>query len=413
MTMTQKILAKKAGLREVRDGEIVMAKANLILANDITAPVSIKELEKLPDAKLSARGKTVFVLDHFTPNKDIKSAENCRMIREFARIQGIKNVYDGAAAGVEHALLPEKGFIHPGDLIIGADSHTCTYGALNAFSTGMGSTDIAAAMVTGEAWFKVPGAINIRLSGKLRRHVSGKDVILHLIGLIGVDGALNKSLEFTGNIKALSADDRFTIANMCVEAGATNGIFAPDEITSKYVSSHSGKPGIPVYPDEGCYNKSIELELSKIPLTATCPHSPSNTKPVSELKKEKINIDQVVIGSCTNGRYSDLETAAEVLRDKKVRAGIRAIVIPATPEIYGKALKNGLLGAFSDSGFIISPPTCGPCLGGFMGILADGERAVSTTNRNFVGRMGHTGSEVYLVSPYIAAKSALKGYISD
>lgn len=414
MTLTQKIIASKSGQSSVRAGQIVRASVDVALANDITAPVSIRELEKFEN-KVCDPDRVVFVLDHFTPNKDIKSAENCRFIRDFCSEHGIEKCYHGAEAGIEHALLPEQGLVLPGQLILGADSHTCTYGALNAFSTGVGSTDLAVAIKTGECWLKVPSAIKIVLAGNFRKYVSGKDLILHIIGLIGVDGAAYRSIEFCGDTQALSIDDKFTVCNMGVEAGAKNCIFPADETVTEYVQAHNmcGRPYRVFEADPDAeYEKTIYIDLSELDPVVAYPHLPSNIKSVYDAEKDRIRLDQVVIGSCTNGRYSDLEAAADILRGKKVSSHVRTIIIPATPEIYKKAIKNGLMEVFTESGCIISPPTCGPCLGGFMGILADTEKCASTTNRNFVGRMGHTGSEVYLCSPAVAAQSAVEGIIS-
>ena len=416
MTMTQKILAKHAGLETVVPGQLIRAKLDMVLGNDITSPVAINEFEKSGFDSVFDRTKISLVMDHFTPNKDIKAAKQCQQCRNFADKYDILNYYDVGNVGIEHALLPEKGLVVPSDCVIGADSHTCTYGALGAFSTGVGSTDMAAGMATGEAWFKVPTAIKFNLTGKLGKWVSGKDVILHIIGMIGVDGALYQSMEFTGEgLKSLSMDDRLCMANMAIEAGAKNGIFEVDEVTLAYVKGRNDRQFEVMKADPDAeYSRVIDIDLSEIRPTVSFPHLPENTKTIDEIAKmDKIKIDQVVIGSCTNGRYSDLETAAKVVKGKKVAKGVRAIVIPATQQIYLDALKNGLLETFIEAGMVVSAPTCGPCLGGHMGILAPGERAVSTTNRNFVGRMGDTTSEVYLASPAIAAASALTGYISD
>lgn len=415
MTMTQKILAKHAGLESVVEGQLIRAKLDMVLGNDITSPVAINEFEKIGFDGIFDKNKISLVMDHFTPNKDIKAAKQCQQCRGFADKYDIVNFYDVGEVGVEHALLPEKGLVVPSDCVIGADSHTCTYGALGAFSTGVGSTDMAAGMATGEAWFKVPSAIKFNLTGSLKKWVSGKDVILHIIGMIGVDGALYQSMEFTGEgLKSLSMDDRLCMANMAIEAGAKNGIFEVDDITLAYVKERSDRKFeiFSADPDAN-YSRVIDIDLSEIRPTVSFPHLPENTKTIDEAAKEKIKIDQVVIGSCTNGRYSDLEIAAAVVKGKRVAKGVRAIVIPATQQIYLDALKNGLLQIFVEAGMVVSAPTCGPCLGGHMGILAPHERAVSTTNRNFVGRMGDTTSEVYLASPAIAAASALTGYISD
>lgn len=413
MTMTQKILAKHAGLESVIEGQLIKAKLDMVLGNDITSPVAINEFNKNGFDNVFDKSKISLVMDHFTPNKDIKAAIQCQQCRGFAEKYDIDNFYDVGNVGIEHALLPEKGLVVPSDCVIGADSHTCTYGALGAFSTGVGSTDMAAGMATGEAWFKVPGAIKFNLTGKLGRWVSGKDVILHIIGMIGVDGALYQSMEFSGEgLKSLSMDDRLCMANMAIEAGAKNGIFEVDEITLDYVKGRTNRTFETFKADpDAVYNRVIDIDLSEIRPTVAFPHLPENTKTIDDVGE--IKIDQVVIGSCTNGRYSDLETAAAVVKGKKVAKGVRAIVIPATQQIYLDALRNGLLEIFVEAGMVVSAPTCGPCLGGHMGILAPHERAVSTTNRNFVGRMGDVTSEVYLASPAIAAASALTGYISD
>ncbi|MCI5667703.1 MAG: 3-isopropylmalate dehydratase large subunit [Oscillospiraceae bacterium] len=416
MTMTQKILAKHAGLDSVVPGQLIRAKLDMVLGNDITSPVAINEFQKNGFDSVFDRTKISLVMDHFTPNKDIKAAKQCQQCRNFADKYDIVNYYDVGNVGIEHALLPEKGLVVPSDCVIGADSHTCTYGALGAFSTGVGSTDMAAGMATGEAWFKVPSAIKFNLTGKLGKWVSGKDVILHIIGMIGVDGALYQSMEFTGEgLKSLSMDDRLCMANMAIEAGAKNGIFEVDEVTLAYVKGRTDRQFEVLKADPDAeYSRVIDIDLSTVRPTVSFPHLPENTKTIDEIAKmDKIKIDQVVIGSCTNGRYSDLETAAAVVKGKKVAKGVRAIVIPATQQIYLDALRNGLLEIFVEAGMVVSAPTCGPCLGGHMGILAPGERAVSTTNRNFVGRMGDVTSEVYLASPAIAAASALTGYISD
>ena len=412
MTMTQKILADHAGKQQVSAGEFVNCKLDLVLGNDITAPVAVNEFNKMGVGGVFDKDKIAIVPDHFTPNKDIKAAEQCKMIRSFARQQDITNYFEIGEMGIEHALLPEKGLVVSGDLVIGADSHTCTYGALGAFSTGVGSTDMAAGMATGMAWFKVPSAIKIVLTGKPSQYVTGKDIILHIIGMIGVDGALYQSMEYTGEgVAALSIDDRFTIANMAIEAGAKNGIFPVDDVTMDYVKAH-GKKAPKVYEADADaeYDRVIEINLAEVPLTVAYPHLPENTRPVSEAKD--VTIDQVVIGSCTNGHLSDLRQAAEIFKDRKIKKGIRAIIIPATQKIYLEAMHEGLFDIFIGAGCIVSTPTCGPCLGGHMGILAEGERAVATTNRNFVGRMGHPKSEVYLAGPYVAAASAINGYIS-
>ena len=411
--MTQKILADHAELPKVQAGELIEVGLDMVLGNDVTAPVAIKELSKFKDNKVFDKDKIALVPDHFTPNKDIKSAENCKCMRDYAISHDITNYFEVGCMGIEHALLPEQGVVTAGDCIIGADSHTCTYGALGAFSTGVVSTDMAAGIVTGKAWFKVPSAIKFVLTGKMKKWVSGKDVILHIIGKIGVDGALYKSMEFSGDgVKNLTMDDRFTIANMAIEAGAKNGIFPVDELTLEYIKEHSTKPYKVYEADEDAlYDEVIEINLSELEPTIAFPHLPENTRTIGETGEVKI--DQVVIGSCTNGRISDIRVAAEVIRDKKIAPGIRAIVIPATQEVYLTAIKEGLITTFVQAGCIVSTPTCGPCLGGHMGVLAAGERAVSTTNRNFVGRMGHTESEVYLASPAVAAASAITGKISS
>lgn len=413
MTMTQKILAAHAGLKEVEAGQLIEADLDLVLGNDITSPVAIKEMEKMKVDGVFDKDKIALVPDHFVPNKDIKSAEHCMCVRKFAYKNEITNYFEVGQMGIEHALLPEKGLTVAGDVIIGADSHTCTYGALGAFSTGVGSTDMAAGMATGKAWFKVPSAIKFNLVGKLNEWVSGKDVILHIIGMIGVDGALYKSMEFTGEgIKNLSMDDRFTIANMAIEAGGKNGIFPVDELAEAYIKEHSNKPYTIYEADEDAvYEAEYTIDLSALKPTIAFPHLPENTKTIDEIT-EDINIDQVVIGSCTNGRIDDLRTAAKVLKGRTVAKGIRCIVIPATQAIYMQAMEEGLLKTFIEAGAVVSTPTCGPCLGGYMGILAEGERCVSTTNRNFVGRMGHVNSEIYLASPAVAAASAVTGKIS-
>ena len=413
MTMTQKILAAHAGQREVHAGELVMARLDLVLGNDITTPVAIGEFRKFGRDKVFDREKIALVPDHFTPNKDIKAAEQCACMRSFAREQGIVNYFEvGHDCGIEHALLPEKGLVTAGDLVIGADSHTCTYGALGAFATGVGSTDMAAGMAAGETWFRVPSAIRIELTGSPCRHVGGKDLILHLIGLIGVDGARYMSLEFAGpGVASLSMDDRFAVANMAIEAGAKNGIFPVDGKTLDYLAEHGAKPP-EVYSADGDaeYERTISIDLSSLKPTVAFPHLPSNTRTIDEVGD--IPVDQVVIGSCTNGRISDMRVAAEVFRGRKVAPGVRAIVIPATQRIWLQALEEGLLKVFAEAGCVVSTPTCGPCLGGHMGILAKGERCVATTNRNFVGRMGHVESEIYLASPAVAAASAVAGRIA-
>lgn len=413
MTMTQKILAAHAGLDSVKAGDLIEAKLDLVLGNDVTTPVAVKEFDKAGFDKVFDKDKIAIVLDHYTPCKDIKSAELCATAREFAKRFDITHFYDVGKVGIEHALLPEKGIVGPGDCIIGADSHTCTYGALGAFSTGVGSTDMAAGIASGENWFKVPSAIKVNLTGKLPKYVSGKDVILHLIGLIGVDGALYKSIEFTGEgVKELNIDDRFTIANMAIEAGGKNGIFPVDEITLEYVKGRFNRP-IKVYEadEDAEYESVVEINLSELKPTVSLPHLPSNTKTVDEVKGLPIN--QVVIGSCTNGRISDLRAAAQILKGKKVADGVRCIVIPATQDIYMQSIMEGLTQIFIESGCAVSTPTCGPCLGGHMGVMSAGERAVTTTNRNFVGRMGHVKSEVILASPAVAAASAIMGCVAS
>lgn len=413
MTMTQKILAKHAGLEIVKVGQLIEANLDLVLGNDITTPVAVKEFHKLKLKKVFHSDKVAIVPDHFTPNKDIKSAEQVKLIRKFAKEKEVNNFFDIGEMGIEHCLLPEKGLVVAGDVVIGADSHTCTYGALGAFSTGIGSTDMAAGMATGKCWFKVPEAIKFVLKNKPNKWVSGKDVILHIIGMIGVDGALYKSMEFTGDgVKNLSMDSRFTITNMAIEAGAKNGIFPVDELTIEYMKNHSDKKWeVFEADDDANYSEVYEIDLSKIKSTVAFPHLPDNTRTIDNVGE--INVDQVVIGSCTNGRMQDLREAAEILKGKKVKKGVRTIIIPGTQKIYLEAMEEGLLKTFVESGAIVSTPTCGPCLGGHMGILAAGERAISTTNRNFVGRMGHVESEVYLASPAVAAASAITGKISS
>lgn len=413
MTMTQKILAKHAGLNEVKAGQLINCKLDMVLGNDVTSPVAINEFEKNGFTSVFDKTKISMVMDHFTPNKDIKSATLTQQTRNFANKYDILNFYDVGNMGIEHALLPEKGIVASGECIIGADSHTCTYGALGAFSTGVGSTDMACGMATGQAWFKVPSAIKFNLTGKLNKWVSGKDVILHIIGMIGVDGALYKSMEFVGEgVHNLSMDDRFSMANMAIEAGAKNGIFIVDDKTIEYQKDRVNREYTIYEPDEDAiYDETYDIDLSTIKSTVAFPHLPENTKTIDEVGE--IKIDQVVIGSCTNGRYEDLKTAYEIIKGKKVAKGVRCIIIPATQKVYLQALKEGFLEAFVEAGCVVSTPTCGPCLGGHMGILAKGERAVSTTNRNFVGRMGHVESEVYLSSPAIAAASAITGKISD
>lgn len=413
MTMTQKILAAHAGLEYVEAGQLIEADLDLVLGNDITSPVAIKEMSKMKVDGVFDKDKIALVPDHFVPNKDIKSAEHCKCVREFAYRNEITNYFEVGQMGIEHALLPEKGLTVAGDVIIGADSHTCTYGALGAFSTGVGSTDMAAGMATGKAWFKVPGAIKFNLTGKLPNYVSGKDVILHIIGMIGVDGALYKSMEFVGDgVASLSMDDRFTIANMAIEAGGKNGIFPVDEKAIAYMNEHSKREYKVFEADEDAvYDEEYTIDLCTLKSTVAFPHLPENTHTIDEIDKD-IKIDQVVIGSCTNGRLDDLRQAAEVLKGRKVAKGMRLIVIPATQAIYLQAMEEGLLKIFIEAGGIVSTPTCGPCLGGYMGILAENERCVSTTNRNFVGRMGHVTSEIYLASPAVAAASAVTGTIA-
>lgn len=413
MTMTQKILAAHAGLKEVKAGQFIEINLDLVLGNDITTPVAITEFEKMGAKNVYDTNKVTIVLDHFVPSKDIKSAEQCKVSRNFSREQNIVNFFDVGQMGIEHALLPEKGLVVAGDTVIGADSHTCTYGALGAFSTGIGSTDMAAGMATGQMWLKVPPAIKFNLKGKLNKWVSGKDIILYIIGKIGVDGALYKSMEFAGDgIKELSMDDRFTIANMAIEAGGKNGIFPVDEKTIKYMEEHSSKTYNVYEADEDAvYDQVIDIDLNELKPTVSFPHLPENTTFID--KVGDIKIDQVVIGSCTNGRIEDMRITARILKGKKVHPDVRTIIIPATQKIYKQCITEGLAEIFIDAGAIISTPTCGPCLGGYMGILADGEKAVATTNRNFVGRMGHTGSEIYLASPAVAAASAIKGRISN
>ena len=413
MTMTQKILAAHAGLESVQAGQLIMADLDLVLANDITGPVAIHEVEKLNKKTVFDKDKIALVPDHFTPNKDIKSAEHCKCVREYAKAHDITNYFEVGQMGIEHALVPEKGLIVAGDVCIGADSHTCTYGALGAFSTGVGSTDMGCGMITGQAWFKVPSAIRIELTGKLSKWVSGKDVILHIIGMIGVDGALYKSMEFTGpGVASLSMDDRLSICNMAIEAGAKNGIFPVDDVTKAYLKGRSQREPVFYEADPDAeYEKTIEIDLSALEPTVSYPHLPENTHPASEGRD--IKIDQVVIGSCTNGRLEDMEAAYNILKGKHIAKGVRGIIIPATMAVYKECILRGWTTAFIDAGCIVSTPTCGPCLGGYMGILAEGERCVSTTNRNFVGRMGHVKSEVYLASPATAAASALTGYITD
>ena len=414
MTQTQKILAARAGKKDVHAGELIMADVDLVLGNDITAPVAIGEFAKFGRGEVFDRGKIALVPDHFTPNKDVKAAEQCACMRNFAEAQNIGNYFEvGHDCGIEHALLPEKGLVTAGDLVIGADSHTCTYGALGAFSTGIGSTDMACAMATGKIWLRVPEAINVELAGSFNPHVGGKDLILHLIGMIGVDGARYQSLEFTGpGISALTMDDRFTVANMAIEAGAKNGIFPVDETCLAYLRGHGAKAPVAHEADENAeYVRTIGIDLSELKPTVAFPHLPENTREIDSVGD--IKIDQVVIGSCTNGRLGDLKAAAEILAGRTVAKNVRCIVIPATQKIWIEALERGYLKTFAEAGCVVSTPTCGPCLGGHMGILARGERAVTTTNRNFVGRMGHAESEIYLASPAVAAASAVLGKITS
>ena len=413
MTMTQKILAKAAGLSSVQPGQLIEARLNLVLGNDITTPVAITEFEKAGFTQVFDKDRIAIVLDHYTPCKDIKSAQLCKQAREFAHKHSITHFYDVGQVGVEHALIPEKGLAAPGEVIVGADSHTCTYGALGAFSTGIGSTDMAAGMATGMAWFKVPAAIQFVLKGKFGPRVSGKDLILHIIGQIGVDGALYKSMEFTGpGVASLTMDDRLCVCNMAIEAGAKNGIFPVDETTRAYLKGRSQREPVFYEADpDAVYEQTIEIDLSQLEPTVSYPHLPENTHHAAEGKT--IKIDQVVIGSCTNGRLEDMEAAYNILKGRHIAKGVRGIIIPATMAVYKECILRGWTTAFIDAGCIVSTPTCGPCLGGYMGILAEGERCVSTTNRNFVGRMGHVKSEVYLASPATAAASALTGYITD
>ena len=413
MTMTQKILAAHAGLEEVHAGQLIRTRLDLVLGNDITSPVAINEFEKAGFEQVFDKSKIAMVMDHFTPNKDIKAATQCKQCRTFARRFDLENYFDVGDVGIEHALLPEQGLVAPGEVIIGADSHTCTYGALGAFSTGVGSTDMAAGMVTGEAWFKVPSAIRFVLKGSLNPRVGGKDVILHIIGMIGVDGALYKSMEFTGEgVSGLSVDDRLCMANMAIEAGAKNGIFEVDQKALDYLAERVDRPFTVYQADPDAeYEAEYVIDLSEIEPTVACPHLPENTRLAKELTD--IAIDQVVIGSCTNGRLSDMRAAAEILAGKHVAKGVRCIVIPATQQVYLDALRLGYLEIFVAAGCVVSAPTCGPCLGGYMGILAAGERSIATTNRNFVGRMGHVTSKIYLAGPEVAAASALAGHIAD
>ena len=411
MNMTEKILAKHAGLDSVTAGQLIFCQLDMVLANDVTAPPAIKEFEKI-GRPVFDNTKIALVPDHFTPNKDIKAAGLAKTVREFAKKHQIKNYFEIGRVGIEHVILPEKGIVTAGDAVIGADSHTCTYGALGAFSTGVGSTDFGAAMATGTTWLKVPSAIKFELSGKPGKYISGKDVILHIIGKIGVDGALYKSMEFCGDgVKYLNMDDRLTICNMAIEAGAKNGIFPVDDITKEYIKTHGNRDYKVYTADDDAYEEIVEIDLSQIKPTVAFPHLPENARTPDNWGK--VEIDQVVIGSCTNGRFSDMKAAAEILSGKKVKEGMRVIVIPGSQKVYMDCLDAGYLKIFIQSGCIVSTPTCGPCLGGYMGILAAGERALSTTNRNFVGRMGHTESEVYLCSPAVAAASALTGVITD
>ena len=412
MTMTQKILARAAGVASCRAGELLMCRLDLVLGNDITAPVAINEFVKMGATKVFDPAKIALIPDHFVPNKDIKSATMAKQMRDFARAQQIVHYYEVGRVGIEHALLPEQGLVAPGEVIIGADSHTCTYGAVGAFSTGVGSTDMAVGMATGECWFKVPEAVKVVLKGKMKPWVSGKDVILHLIGEIGVDGALYQSLEFTGEgVKEISMDGRLTIANMAIEAGAKNGIFPVDDICRAYLAERVDREWTAFEPDEDAeYSRVVTIDLDELDLTVSLPHLPENTKPARECADK--TIDQVVIGSCTNGRISDMRVAAQILRGHKVSDRVRCIVIPGTQQVVKDCLAEGLVDVFIDAGAIFTMPTCGPCLGGFCGVLADGERAVSTTNRNFVGRMGHTGSEIILASPAVAAASAIMGRVA-
>ena len=412
LTMTQKILARAAGVDSCRAGELLMCKLNLVLGNDITAPVAINEFNRMGATKVFDPAKIALIPDHFVPNKDIKAATLAKQMREFARAQHIVHYYEVGRVGIEHALLPEQGIVAPGEVIIGADSHTCTYGAVGAFSTGVGSTDMAVGMATGECWFKVPEAIKVVLTGKMKPWVSGKDVILHLIGEIGVDGALYQSLEFTGDgVKEINMDGRLTIANMAIEAGAKNGIFPVDEVCREYLKGRVNREWTAFEPDEDAeYSRTVTINLDELDMTVSLPHLPENTKPAAECKE--LTIDQAVIGSCTNGRISDMRVAAQILKGHKVNDNVRCIVIPGTQQVVKDCLKEGLVDIFIDAGAIFTMPTCGPCLGGFCGVLADGERAVSTTNRNFVGRMGHTGSEIILASPAVAAASAIMGRVA-
>jgi 3-isopropylmalate/(R)-2-methylmalate dehydratase large subunit len=413
MTLTQKILARGAGVSSVAAGDLIECAVDLVFGNDITTPVAIDEFYKMGVTKVFDADKIALIPDHFTPNKDIAAATLAKKTREFARTTGIKHYYEVGRVGIEHALLPELGLIHPGDVVIGADSHSCTHGALGAFATGVGSTDMAAGMAIGKAWFKVPEAILVTIRGKKRAHVSGKDIILYLIGKLGVDGARYRSLEFSGTVAELTMDDRFTIANMAVEAGAKNGVFPVDAATREYIAEHGGNYGSEFTADaDAQYVGEVLIDLADVPLTVAFPHLPENAKSIEETERMNIAIDQVVIGSCTNGRISDMRAAAEILKGRSVAENVRCIVIPATQAVWKQCVAEGLMDVFVDAGAVVSAPTCGPCLGGHMGVLADGERCVSTTNRNFVGRMGHINSEVYLASPAVAAASAILGRIS-
>ena len=415
MTMTQKILAAHAGLDHVVAGQLIEAKLDMVLGNDVTSPVAINEMNKFGKDGVFDKTRIALVMDHFTPNKDIQAAQDCKQVRTFARAHGITHYFDVGNMGIEHALLPEQGIVACGDCVIGADSHTCTYGALGAFSTGVGSTDMAAGMISGKAWFKVPSAIKFNIVGKPQGFVSGKDVILHIIGKIGVDGALYKSMEFTGEgLKYLNIDDRLCIANMAIEAGAKNGIFPVDDITREYCNGrYQGTPVEYTADEDAVYDEEYTIDLSSLRPTVAFPHLPENTRTVDEIGEKEVKIDQCVIGSCTNGRISDLRAAANILKGKKIAKNVRCIIFPGTQQIWLDAMHEGLFDIFIEAGAVVSTPTCGPCLGGHMGILAAGERAISTTNRNFVGRMGHVDSEVYLASPAVAAASAVAGYIID
>lgn len=413
MTCSQKILANKIGAKLVRAGDLIECKLDLVFGNDITAPVAIDEFYRMGAKDVFDRNKVALIPDHFTPNKDIASATLAKKMREFAQSMNIKHYFEVGRGGIEHVLLPEKGLISPGDVVIGADSHSCTHGALGAFATGVGSTDMATGMVTGKAWFKVPEAIGITLTGKKQPHVSGKDIILYIIGQIGVDGARYMSLEFSGDISELDIDERLTIANMAIECGAKNCVFPVDACTVSYLESHGAKIGTAFEADaDAVYARSLTVDLSKVLLTVSFPHLPENARSINEAQEIKIAMDQVVIGSCTNGRISDMRIAAEILRGHRVADNVRAIIIPATQKVWQQCVQEGLMDIFTDAGAIVSAPTCGPCLGGYMGVLADGEKCLSTTNRNFVGRMGHKNSEVYLASPAVAAATAITGYIS-